>query len=133
MPEPKRDQVIRILRQTDVGKDVTAFVVDGQARGLSTRTVEFHADERRYLRVYLESRSVQHVQDVTPSLLPEYLLHLGKRRNAGGVHAAYRAMRAFLNWYKTEYEPQGWANPIRKVRRPRVPQQQDKILRYRPC
>jgi hypothetical protein len=30
---------------------------------------------------------------------------LGKQRNAGGVHAAYRAIRAFLNWFGDEYEP----------------------------
>jgi hypothetical protein len=32
-------------------------------------------------------------------------------------------MRVFLRWYETEYEPEGWANPIRKVNAPKVPQE----------
>jgi site-specific recombinase XerD len=50
-------------------------------------------------------------------------LDLGQRRNPGGVHAAFRAVRAFLNWYGEEYEPQDWTNPIAKLKAPRVPQE----------
>jgi len=32
-------------------------------------------------------------------------------------------MRAFLNWYASECEPQGWANPIAKVHPPKLPQE----------
>jgi len=52
------------------------------------------------------------------------MLHLGRRRNPGGVHAAQRAIRVFLNWYENEYEPQGRRNPIRKAARTSVPQHQ---------
>ena len=49
------------------------------------------------------------------------MVALGKKRNAGGVHAAYRAIRAFLNWVGDEYEPDAWTNPVAKVKRPKVP------------
>ena len=30
-------------------------------------------------------------------------------------------IRAFFLWYEDEVEPQGWSNPIRKVKAPKVP------------
>ena len=46
--------------------------------------------------------------------------------NPGGVHAAYRSIRAFLCWIeKEEMMPLDWKNPIKKVDPPQVP---DKII-----
>jgi hypothetical protein len=39
-----------------------------------------------------------------------------KGYNPGGIHAAYRTIRTFLNWWEQETEPEGWKNPIHKVR-----------------
>jgi len=41
--------------------------------------------------------------------------------NAGGRHDAFRTLRAFFLWDEDEVEPEGWSNPIRKVKAPRVP------------
>lgn len=124
MSRVKTDQQIRILRQTDLAQDVTGFLIDRRARGLTEGTVAYYADELRRWQSYLEGREVHHAQSVTPALLRQYLLHLGKARNPGGLHAAYRAIRAFLRWYEREYEPEDWANPVTRVEAPRVPQQQ---------
>jgi site-specific recombinase XerC len=40
--------------------------------------------------------------------------------NAGGRHAKYRAVRAWLYWFEREAEPDGWKNPMLKVKRPKV-------------
>jgi site-specific recombinase XerD len=122
MSGPERDQQFRILRQTDLAQDITGFLIDRQARGLTEGTVAYYADELRRWQSYVEDRGVHHVQDVTPALLRECLLDLGSRRNPGGVYASYRPIRTFLRWYGREYEPQAWSNPIRKVQAPRVPQ-----------
>jgi len=106
-----------------LGRDLSAFLVDRQARGLAPGTVEFYAKKLRYLQTYLESRGVYHILEVTPDLLRQYLLHLGKHHNPGGTHAAFRAMRTFLRWYEAEYEPDEWANPISKVAAPKVAEQ----------
>ena len=37
----------------------------------------------------------------------------------GGRHASYRGAR-FLRWYESEAEPDAWANPIHKVKPPKV-------------
>ncbi len=124
MSGPKREQLIRIVRTPRLRQDVTAFVVDRRARGLSGRTIQFYQDELDNLLAYLDSNGVQDVGSVTANLLRSFLLDLGQRRNPGGVHAAYRAMRAFFNWYEQEYEPQDWTNPVRKVVPPKVPREQ---------
>jgi len=65
---------------------------------------------------------VTQISQLTPTLLRQYLLYLEETgHNEGGRHAAYRTLRAFLYWYEDEVEPEGWKNPIRKVRAPKVP------------
>lgn len=46
MQQPQKDQGIFILRQTDFAKDVSGFIIDRQARGLSPATVERKAHEQ---------------------------------------------------------------------------------------
>ncbi len=123
MSEPKSEQLLFVLRQSDLARDVTAFVVDRQARGLAARTVEYYSDELRHLQVYLEGRGVRNVQDITADHVRQYLLHLQQRgRNAGGVHCAYRVAKTFLRWAWTEYELAPPC-PIVKVAAPRLHQE----------
>jgi integrase len=58
---------------------------------------------------------------IIPSIWIEGMLIGRKRHNAGGRPAAYRTIRAFFLWYEDEVESQGWSNPIRKVKAPKVP------------
>lgn len=60
--------------------------------------------------------------NISAELLRDYLAGLESTgHNAGGRHAKYRAVRAFLNWWQREADPQGWRNPIERVRPPRLP------------
>jgi site-specific recombinase XerD len=53
--------------------------------------------------------------------LRAYLLELKETgHNPGGRHAKYRAVRRFLNWYQAEAEPEGWKNPMAKVKPPKA-------------
>lgn len=101
---------------------IHAFVIDCQARHLSPRTIEFYEFELRPFREYLEAQRgrIRRVEDITPTHIRAYLIQLGKTRSPGGVHCAFRSIRAFLNWYGEEYEPENWKNPIRKVQAPKV-------------
>ncbi len=40
--------------------------------------------------------------------------------NPGGRHACYRAVKTFLYWWVDEVEPEGWKNPVQKVKLPRL-------------
>jgi len=102
-------------------REVTAFLIDRRARGLSPRTIEFYQQKLSLLQRFLSREGVDRVCGITPGLLRRYLLQLGRTHNAGGVHAAYRAVRAFLRWFELEEEPDGWRNPLSSVRAPKVP------------
>ena len=121
MSGPRIEQGIRLVSKSHLASDITAFLVDRQARGLSAGTVEFYRKKLRYVQAYLEARDVPSVQDVTPHLLRRLLIDLGQRLNPGGVHAVYRAVRTFLRWHWAEYDLRE-RNPIIKVEALRVPQ-----------
>jgi len=70
-----------------VEHETAAFVIDRQARGVSPRTVEFYADELRYLRDFLETQQVTTVERITPTIVRQYLLHLAARRFLRGGHS----------------------------------------------
>jgi len=54
-------------------------------------------------------------------VIRQYLLFLEAREhNPGGIHAAYRVLRTFLYWWEAETEPEGWKNPIKKVKAPKL-------------
>lgn len=122
MSSTRIDQLIRPVPRNDFSLDVAAFLVDRKARSLSLRTIEFYDDELRYLQVFLDDLGIDEVRKLTPNHLRSYLLHLQHRRTAGGLHAAYRAIKVFLRWWETEMEPEDWGNPIRKVKAPKRPQ-----------
>ncbi|MDP1547725.1 MAG: tyrosine-type recombinase/integrase [Anaerolineales bacterium] len=98
-----------------------AFLRDRKTGGLSAYTVEFYRAQLEIFLTYCKAQNVTEVISVTPDNLRGYMLDLeAKGRNAGGRHAAFRAVRAFLRWYEAEAEPEGWVNPIRKVKPPKV-------------
>jgi site-specific recombinase XerD len=100
---------------------VTAFLRDCKTRGLSAFTVEFYRAQLHTFTTYCKAQSVTEVLHLTPDMLRGFMLDLEtKGRNAGGRHAAFRAVRVFLRWYETETEPEDWANPIHKVKPPKV-------------
>ncbi|MBP8857025.1 MAG: tyrosine-type recombinase/integrase [Anaerolineaceae bacterium] len=103
---------------------VEGFIVDRTARGLSRKTIQFYSERLRLFMSYCDAQVITKISQLTPTILREYLLYLEHmKHNPGGVHANYRAVRAFLKWWEEELEPEGWKNPINKVKPPRVAQQ----------
>lgn len=102
-------------------RDMEAFLLDRQARGLSPRSVDFYRQKLAAWLSFLEGEGISRMEGVTAEILRKYLLHLAETHAPGGVHAAYRALRAFFSWYESEEEREGWRNPLKKVRAPKVP------------
>ena len=46
-----------------------------------------------------------------------------RNNNKGNIHGFYRSVRAFLNWFENEFEPEDWKNPIKKVKAPKQSQE----------
>ena len=99
-----------------------AFLIDRKAAGVADGTLRFYRQKIKLFSDYCDAMTVKQIGQITPSFLRQYLLYLEESgHNAGGRHAAFRMIRAFFLWYEDEVEPQGWSNPIRKVKAPRVP------------
>jgi site-specific recombinase XerD len=99
-----------------------AFLIDRKASGVADGTLRFYRQKLKLFSDYCDALAVKQIGQINPSFLRQYLLYLEESgHNAGGRHAAFRTIRAFFLWYEDEMEPEGWSNPIRKVKAPKVP------------
>ena len=113
---------LRLVPKILLEPEIEAFLTDRLARGLSARTLQFYRCELGAWHEWLRERGALGMADIDADLLRHWLLSLGERRNPGGVHANYRAVKAFLRWTWEENELTS-RNPIRKVRAPKLPQE----------
>lgn len=98
-----------------------AFLIDRKAQGLARRTVEFYQLKLQKFVTYCETLAISYIDQIDPNTVRRFLLYLQETgHNPGGIHAHYRALRAFLNWWEDEIEPDDWTNPIDKVKSPKV-------------
>lgn len=102
-----------------IQETVLAFLTDRKSSQLSPRTIEFYNLELGFFEEYAEMEGIVTVEDVNPDFIRKHLLELAEHRNPGGVHARFRAVRAWLNWTWDEYEIDT-RNPISRVKPPRV-------------
>lgn len=98
-----------------------AFLLDRKVGGLSEGTIGFYRTKLKLFIDFCDSQVVTQITQITPNTIRLFLLHLEETgHNPGGRHAAYRTLRAFLNWWEDEIEPDGWKNPIKKIQPPKV-------------
>lgn len=98
-----------------------AFLLDRRAQNLTPKTIEFYRNLLQGFLNWCDLQAIKTVNQLTPDVIRQYLIHLeDKGIKAGGVHARYRTLRAFLRWYDLEFEPTDFRNPLRKVKPPRV-------------
>jgi site-specific recombinase XerD len=116
------EQTIRENSQGDyISATADSFLIDRQARELSPRTVKFYREFLHTFIEYCNTNSAIYVQDITPDFLRRYLLAFGENHNPGGVHGAYRTLRAFFQWLlNEEVMAPDWKNPMLKVKAPKV-------------
>ncbi len=98
-----------------------AFLIDRKAQGLAQGTIGFYRLKLSHFADFCESQAITQISQIDPNTLRQFLMILAENgHNPGGIHAHYRTVRTFLNWWKDEIEPEGWKNPIRKVKAPKV-------------
>ena len=111
-----------LIANNDIITCFDSFIHDRQAQNLSDGTIRFYREKIKLFFDYLKPLGVTRITDLTPQLIRDYLIYLEqKNHNPGGIHAAYRSLKAFLNWWEDEFEPENWKNPINKVKPPKVP------------
>lgn len=98
-----------------------AFLLDRKAQNMTSQTQRFYRMKLEYFINWLDAQAVKTVTELTPELLREFFIYLSEHgHNTGGVHAYFRAIRTFLHWYAAEFEPEGWRNPLQKIKPPKV-------------
>lgn len=97
------------------------FYQSKKIEGVSGFTLTFYKQQLGHFLRYCEAQLITSLEEITPNVIRQFLLwHQETGHNPGGLHATYRTLRVFLLWYESEAEPEGWKNPIRKVKAPIV-------------
>lgn len=99
------------------------FLNDRRAQNLSPATVKFYHWELKLFLDYCDAQAVKLISQVTPGFIRQFLIKLAEDHNPGGVHCVFRSIRAFFNWWEVEAAPEGWKNPIKKVKAPKIGQE----------
>lgn len=100
---------------------VTSFLIDREAGNKSQRTIAFYAQKLNKFITYCNAANIGDVTQITPDTLRRFLLWLeAQGHNPGGIHAHYRSVKVFVRWWELETEPEGYRDPFRKVKGPKV-------------
>ena len=101
---------------------IELFLIDRRSQGLSSETISFYTKKLKYFLKYCEGQALTQVSQLTSDLIRRYILELSETHNPGGVHACFRPLQTLLYWIEDEeIMPQGWKNPIRRVKAPKLP------------
>jgi integrase/recombinase XerD len=102
---------------------VDGFFLERKTRNVTEGTINFYRDNLKAFLVWADRQAITEIDQLTPSAIRMYLFYLDQAgHNAGGIHAFYRSLRAFLKWYADEFDRPDY-NPLRKVKAPKVPQE----------
>lgn len=101
-----------------------SFLTAKRAEGRTLTTVKVYAAVLSAFIAFCIRQRVTTLEAIDPNLIREYLL---SRAEAGcspaDVHKHFRALRTWLRWYEAEAGPDGWRNPIKRVKAPKMPEQ----------
>lgn len=109
--------ITKFQQDTHILTWIEAFLIDRKARGLSSGTINFYNKKLNLFIDWCDTQLISDINQLTAPQLRLFIIHLEDMgHNPGGVHAVYRTLRTFLYWWEEELEPEGWKNPIRKVK-----------------
>jgi len=103
-----------------LGQALDEFLFSKEAEGISAKTLEFYRQKLRPFIGYLQNTGVKVVKDITPAHIRDFMMALRDTGHGrGGLHAYYRAIRAFMAYLEGEGIID--QSPHRKVKAPRLP------------
>jgi len=94
------------------------FLLDCEAANLAPTTISFYELKCSAFLAFLRAQCVHSAQEITPMHIRLFLNHLALKRTAGGVHAYFRAIRAFIRFMRREEIIKH--DPLRNIRAPKV-------------
>lgn len=102
---------------------MTEFINDRKAQNLTEATIAFYGFMLKQFADYCEAQAVTQISQITPGFIRQYMVTLSETHKPGGVHCAFRTIRAFFNWWENEAAPDGWKNPMSKIKAPKIGQE----------
>jgi integrase/recombinase XerD len=112
---------LEVAVMPDLVRWAESFISAKRAEGVSPKTVIAYTDCLKKFLKWAGNRGLGRVEDLTTTHVREFMLFLVEQgHNSGGQHRYYRTLKTFLRWYEFEVEPEGWKNPIHKVKAPKL-------------
>jgi site-specific recombinase XerD len=120
----KNAQQDQWIRQKSAGSDnlnrwIDSFMLDRKSQDLAQGTLHFYTWKLKLFTEYAGAHGITRISQITSSYIRDFMISLSMSHNPGGVHAAFRCLRAFLYWYEKETDIE-WSNPIRNVKPPKI-------------
>lgn len=101
-----------------------AFLLDRKTQNMTKGTLYFYQKKAALLVSFCEGQAITRITQIDAGAVRAFLGWLADTgHNAGGQHACYRVLRAFLRWWVLETEPENWTNPLKRVKPPRLGQE----------
>jgi site-specific recombinase XerD len=120
--DQKQGLSIKIELQDRLDFWIESFLFDRKSQNMTAGTLFYYQVKMRKFSSYCDIRQIIQMSQITSDELRRFMAWLEENgHNAGGRHAFYAAIKAFMLWYELEAEPEHWKNPIRKVKPPIVP------------
>jgi integrase/recombinase XerD len=94
------------------------FLIDREAANVTHHTLEFYRQKLSPFVMFLANRGIKTSAAITANEVRFFLVSLRAGHSPGGVHAFYRAIKAFCRWLYLEDEVPN--DVMRRVRAPRV-------------
>lgn len=116
--EASQQRTGTILAPQGIMSDVRAFLLDCEAARLSPNSIKFYRLKLVDFAQFADMRGCDAVASLTPTHIREFFIEYGKTHSPGGIHAAWRAVRAFMRWLMREGILE--KDPSIQVRTPKV-------------
>ena len=71
-----------LVSHSPIEQQITAFLIDRQARGLSPSTIQYYREKLATFRAYCIAQGVNSLYAITPRLVRSFLLELAKTQTA---------------------------------------------------
>lgn len=97
------------------------FLKDRKIEGYTPGTLYFYKTKLALLSAFCQSQSITSLKQIDANTIRNLLFWLESTgHNPGGRHAVYRATKTLIRWWSTETEPEGWKNPFKNLKAPKV-------------
>lgn len=107
-------------RTTEIEQLLADFLLDARAAGRAAGTLRFYRQKLDGFLAFLAAQAANTPEQITPATLRAFLVHLQSNHTTGGVHAYWRAVRAFVRFLVREDAISH--NPLLRVRPPELTQ-----------